>query len=416
MSKEKVAFVVVRYGLDVNGGAEYHCRMLAERLTNDYDVEVLTTCVQDYINGGNAVATKKEVINGVLVRRFEAAPIDNVSGKIYERKAKPIRRFRMFLYKIRCLKIVSNFLPIWTCLTVEEEEAIKRSVFYSQELNDFIKANKDVYKAFVAFTIDYAPFYYTALNAGDKAIAIPTLHYTKDSFRALLTKAMAKFAYVGFNTKAELNLGEQLFGKAMKSYGIISVGIEEPQVASWEATKSKYCLPENYLLYIGRVDPGKVGNVFKYFAAYKKKYPQSTLKLVLVGKLYFEKEPYLHPDVIYTGFVSDEEKMAILQHATITINPSRYESLSLILLEALSQGKLMLVNGRCKVLKEHCKQSGYAVDYYMNKRQFVSKLHQMVSLEDLNKQRAERGKRYVIENYNWDLIMERLKHAIRSIS
>ena len=36
--KEKIAFVVVRYGLNINGGAEYHCQMLAERLTPDYEV------------------------------------------------------------------------------------------------------------------------------------------------------------------------------------------------------------------------------------------------------------------------------------------------------------------------------------------------------------------------------------------
>ena len=41
MGKDKIAFVVVRYGADINGGAEYHCRMLAERLVDDYDVEVL---------------------------------------------------------------------------------------------------------------------------------------------------------------------------------------------------------------------------------------------------------------------------------------------------------------------------------------------------------------------------------------
>ena len=39
MKKEKVAFVVVRYGKNINGGAEYHCQMLAERLVSDYDVE-----------------------------------------------------------------------------------------------------------------------------------------------------------------------------------------------------------------------------------------------------------------------------------------------------------------------------------------------------------------------------------------
>ena len=53
MKKEKVAFVVVRYGKNINGGAEYHCQMLAERLVSDYDVEVLTTCVRDVATAGN---------------------------------------------------------------------------------------------------------------------------------------------------------------------------------------------------------------------------------------------------------------------------------------------------------------------------------------------------------------------------
>lgn len=97
---------------------------------------------------------------------------------------------------------------------------------------------------------------------------------------------------------------------------------------------------------------------------YKKKYSDSTLRLVLVGGLAMER--FEHPDVIYTGFVSDEEKMSILQHAEIVVNPSRYESLSLILLEAMSQKRPMLVNGHCKVLKEHCLKSDFALFYYMN--------------------------------------------------
>ena len=40
---KKIAFIIIRYGVEVNGGAEVHCRMLAERLRPYYDVEVLTT-------------------------------------------------------------------------------------------------------------------------------------------------------------------------------------------------------------------------------------------------------------------------------------------------------------------------------------------------------------------------------------
>ena len=81
MTKEKIAFIVVRYGKDINGGAEYHCRMLAERLVNDYDVEVLTTCVKNYVTGDNEYPEGEEILNGVLVRRFYSDPVEPMSGR-----------------------------------------------------------------------------------------------------------------------------------------------------------------------------------------------------------------------------------------------------------------------------------------------------------------------------------------------
>ena len=41
--KRKLAFVVQRYGLEVNGGAELLSRQLVEHLQQQYDIEVLTT-------------------------------------------------------------------------------------------------------------------------------------------------------------------------------------------------------------------------------------------------------------------------------------------------------------------------------------------------------------------------------------
>ena len=49
----KVAFVVQRYGLEVNGGAELLCRQVAERMAKYWDVEILTTCAIDYMTWQN---------------------------------------------------------------------------------------------------------------------------------------------------------------------------------------------------------------------------------------------------------------------------------------------------------------------------------------------------------------------------
>lgn len=142
----------------------------------------------------------------------------------------------------------------------------------------------------------------------------------------------------------------------MSSHGVISVGINEAIDADWDEVKRKYGLPEEYLLYVGRIDKGKLNHIIEYFLCYKTKNINSELKFVLVGGLFSATVP--HSDLVYTGFVSENEKYAIIRHSKIIVNPSKFESLSLILLESMHLGKPMLVNGKCEVLKEHCSRSG----------------------------------------------------------
>src|SRR5215470_1645337 len=67
----KLAVVVQRYGLQINGGAELHARYIAEHLAKHADVEVLTTCATDYVTWRNELPPGVESVNGVTVRRFK---------------------------------------------------------------------------------------------------------------------------------------------------------------------------------------------------------------------------------------------------------------------------------------------------------------------------------------------------------
>lgn len=69
--KKKIAFVVHRYGIEVNGGAEMYCRVMAEKLKDRYDVEVLTTCALEYTTWEDYYPQGLADINGVKVRRFK---------------------------------------------------------------------------------------------------------------------------------------------------------------------------------------------------------------------------------------------------------------------------------------------------------------------------------------------------------
>ena len=66
----RVAFVVQRCGLEVNGGAELLCRMVAERLARHLPVEVLTTCALDYMTWENHYPPGEERVGELRIRRF----------------------------------------------------------------------------------------------------------------------------------------------------------------------------------------------------------------------------------------------------------------------------------------------------------------------------------------------------------
>lgn len=149
--------------------------------------------------------------------------------------------------------------------------------------------------------------------------------------------------------------------------------------------------------------------MIRWFIDYKKKYP-SELKLVLTGRLFMEKIE--HPDLVYTGFVSESEKIALIKNARLVINPSTHESLSLQLLEAMQLGKTVLVNGRSAVMKAHCIHSGMAADYYMSKRDFTRKINQHVFGSKVLSGDNEKAMAYVNQNYNWNTIINKLKKII----
>ncbi|MGH9034635.1 MAG: glycosyltransferase, partial [Acidimicrobiia bacterium] len=70
----RLLFVVQRYGREVAGGAELHCREFATRLAQrGHDVEVLTSRAQSYVDWADVYPGGTAELDGVTVHRLSVA-------------------------------------------------------------------------------------------------------------------------------------------------------------------------------------------------------------------------------------------------------------------------------------------------------------------------------------------------------
>lgn len=134
-----------------------------------------------------------------------------------------------------------------------------------------------------------------------------------------------------------------------KSIRIIYCGLSEnflkPQRTDTEVIRSKYHLPEEYLLCLSTLEPRK--NMQLLLHAYESLYlaGKITSPLVLAGRKGWKIEQMLeeirkHGDipVTVTGFIEDEDLPAIYQMAKCFVFPSIYEGFGIPPLEAMAMG------------------------------------------------------------------------------
>jgi glycosyltransferase involved in cell wall biosynthesis len=132
------------------------------------------------------------------------------------------------------------------------------------------------------------------------------------------------------------------------------VGVDVHE-ADPERFRKKNHLERPYLLYVGRIEPGKgVGDLLKAYRALRSRM-ENPPDLVLCGALHMT----LHGEgVRYVGRVPDQDKYDALAGAEAVVVPSRYESLSLLALEGFAYGAPVIANGLSEVLGGQVERSG----------------------------------------------------------
>lgn len=113
----------------------------------------------------------------------------------------------------------------------------------------------------------------------------------------------------------------------------------------------KYCLPNNFLLYVGSHQPRK--NIIGLLRAFKLSRCRADYRLVVAGKRDGRKEVYkeveklsLQKEVIFTDFVALEDMPSLYSAASLFVFPSFYEGFGLPPLEAMACGTAVICSNR----------------------------------------------------------------------
>jgi glycosyltransferase involved in cell wall biosynthesis len=389
----RILFVVQRYGEEIAGGSEQACRQFAEHMAGrGHQVEVATSCARNYTDWANELKPGVETINNVTVHRF---PVDAPrSGPRFTGLDKAVVWGRSPVPLVLQDRWIDEMgprvtgLPIWLAQRAPEVDI---AVFFT--------------------------YLYFTTNRGLPAIAgrVPTLlqptahrepHINVPVFDRLFRLPDG----CAFLTEEEAELVHERFGQR-PAEEVIGIGIDLAAQGDGNRFRRTHGLGEvPFLLYVGRVDPGKGSlEAYDYFTAYKER-NAGDLKLVIVGDQVSALPP--HPDIVCTGFVPEQHKLDALDACTALVQPSYFESFSMALAEAWAMHRPALVQGRCNVLVGQASRSGGAL-CYNGFAEFEAAVDLLITEDGLAERLGACGRQYVEANYQWDELGDRYERLLR---
>jgi glycosyltransferase involved in cell wall biosynthesis len=389
--RPEVAFVVQRYGPDVTGGSESLARAVAERLGATHRVTVFTTCARDYVTWRNELPEGATEESGVAVRRFRVEE---------ERDLDAFNAFAETLYDRPHDR-------------ADEIEWLRRQGPWVPRLVEALREEADRFAAVVFFTYLYYPTVSGLEAAPRHSILVPTAHDEPPLRFEIYREAFAAPRAFAFLTPAEEALVRGRFDLGRRPSLVAGMGVDVPASPDVAGLRSRHGLARPWILYAGRIDAGKGCEEMLSFYERFRPTVADPPDLVLIGRLAMP-EPR-QAGVRYLGYLSEEEKAAAMAGARVVLCPSPYESLSIVLLEALALGVPGLVNARSAVLKEHCLRSNAAL-FYEDVDEFVEALGLLVDQPRLWDALGSRGRAYVRDEYRWEIVLERWRALLASVA
>ena len=420
----RLAFIVQRYGTEILGGSEYHCRLIAEKLSARHDVEVLTTCARDYITWKNEYAEGVDRVRGVTVRRFANA------------RTRDVNSFNRY----------SDWIFHHPHTTADEMEWLRQQGPWCPALLEFLGRHQQSYDALIFFTYLYAPTVLGVAINPARSILVPTAHDEPAIHLGIYKEVFSQPAAIAYNTDVERRFLTTHFSVRAIAEETVGCGVDllppqtrdrwseapdPPEEHAGEAEgedeapvdsslhfaargatfRRRHRLHGPFVLYGGRIDPGKgCEELIEYFSSYVSRDGEGSLVLMGVKLMEIPSEPFIN----FAGLLSERERLEALEAATVVAVPSPYESLSLLALESFAVGTPILANARSDVLVDHCVKSNAGL-FYADRDEFCECLKLLMADRQLRASMGHNGRQYVTRNYRWDVILGKYDSMIEKV-
>jgi len=389
----RIAVVVQRCHADIAGGSEALAWHYAQLLRTRVEVDILTSCALDYRSWDNALPAGEDWRDDVRILRFASAWS---RGSWFNELHRRLLRAHEHAIERGGATQIDWRAPL-------AEQFIRAQGPWCPGLFAHLRNHHDDY-ALVLFCTYLYPTTYFGLECVPEAkrVLVPTLHDEPPAYLPVYAQAAQRVSRLIWLTEAERRLGARLW---QQSRGDV-VGMAVPTAAAMPAQRER-----PYLLYCGRIDESK--GCRELIAAFRelRRQRRDAVELVLTGADHLDLRDT--DGVRYLGFVDEAQKFALMAGARAFVMPSRWESFSIVTLEAMAQGTPVIANAHCEVLADHISHSraGWS---YRGADELVHCMQKALDLgADQRAQMGECGRRYIAERYAETAVASRLFEVAR---
>lgn len=408
MAVERVAIVTPRCHPEVVGGAESLAWQYARMLSSEMDVEILTSRATDADVWQNRLPEGKDQREGVRVQRFSSAPGHGLAWR-------RLHEWLSYRDRLAQRERLAESVPDWSLAL--QEEWIRGQGPDCPGLYDWLERAAQESRYGAALFIPYLfPTTYFGLQVFPPArcILAPALHDEAAARLPVLRRMARRVARLFWNTRSEAKLATRLWGPVLPPGRLVSGAVELDAVEDAPAPPGGHDPPrdEPYLLYLGRIDPGKgCQEMIEAMRLLRERPEAGRLRLVLAGSLQMKlpRAPWLE----YAGRVSEATKLQLLKNCLAVVAPSPNESLSFATLEAFAAGRPALVYGGNPVLREHADSGGALA--YTDRTGFGRAALQLLRNPEEAIRRGEAGRSYARDCFGRARVESALKSEVRAV-